>query len=462
MTMAVRRRAQERRGYRRAVALMLLIALAAAGGASRADESLQTVVRLVAVVAIAATLWPLELEPLRRNRVPVLGAFAALALVLVQLVPLPPALWAALPGHAVYADIARATGTVGWRPLSLTPDLTRNALFALLPPMAAGLAFVYLRRRDRARVVEAVVFVACISAVLGLVQIAADGTGFRLYRLTSDGAPVGLFANRNHQAVLLACALPLLAAAAGARLRRGGDDRLLWTSVAVAALLLLLAIGLTGSRMGLAVGMIGLAGAGWSLDGAGIPSRRLRHRRIAAALAVGGVLALALLAAGVRSGAIERLIGADPVADTRIAMLPPLLRTAAAFMPLGAGFGAFDGVYRRFEPDALLSTIYMNEAHNEPVQLAIEGGVPALVLLGLFGWWWVARARRVIAIPRSPRRASGIAMMTVGAILMMSSLVDYPLRTPLLGALFVVACLMLDRAARNEEHGAARAGAVPA
>ena len=59
-------------------------------------------------------------------------------------------------------------------------------------------------------------------------------------------------------------------------------------------------------------------------------------------------------------------------------------RRRRSFLPFGAGFGTFDPVYRRFEPDALLSTIYLNQAHNEPMQLAMEGGIPALALLLVF------------------------------------------------------------------------------
>jgi O-antigen ligase len=95
----------------------------------------------------------------------------------------------------------------------------------------------------------------------------------------------------------------------------------------------------------------------------------------------------------------------------------------------------------------LLSTIYMNQAHNEPLQLAIEGGVPALMLLGLFVWWW---ARTAVAIVRTresvTRRTLGIAAIGMTVILMASSLVDYPLRTPLLGALFAIAAVMMMRA----------------
>jgi O-antigen ligase len=150
-----------------------------------------------------------------------------------------------------------------------------------------------------------------------------------------------------------------------------------------------------------------------------------------------------------RSGSLARLAGTDAAAETRAAMLAPLAETARAFLPFGAGFGSFDSVYRRFEPDALLSTIYMNQAHNEPLQLAIEGGAPALLLLAAFGWWWARAAVRTVRARLPEQRVSGIAAASATAILLVSSLVDYPLRTPLLAAVFVLLAMSLDRAARR-------------
>ena len=104
------------------------------------------------------------------------------------------------------------------------------------------------------------------------------------------------------------------------------------------------------------------------------------------------------------------------------------------------------------EPNSLLSTIYLNEAHNEPLQLAIEGGLPALLLLLLFlGWWAQAVVRAVRARESNPRRPLAMAMATASLIMMLSSLVDYPLRTPLLSAVFALACIELMRTRRQAD-----------
>ena len=419
-------------------------------------------VRLISVLAIAASLWPLEFAALRRHAGLIAVMGTAYLLVLIQLVPLPPALWGALPGHAIYARIAEESGSIGWRPLSLAPDLTANTLAALLPASAACLATIYLDSAGRWKLLHWLVGLAAISAALGLVQLAAGGTALHFYRESSEGAPVGIFANRNHQAVFLACSLPLVGALIGLKMRDGASPRLVAAAAVPLVVLLLVTLLLTGSRMGMLLGFAGLAGAVCCYRASG-------HAILAAAKAArwpilgiaAGTLATVAFAA-MRGGAIDRLAHPDMAGETRAAMFHPLLETVWAYMPLGAGFGSFESVYRRFEPDALLSTIYMNQAHDEPLQLAIEGGLPALAVLLVFGWWWAKTATHIVSLRGSIReRTIGLAAIIICAMLMMSSLVDYPLRTPLLGALFMIALVEMSRlatapAASPSRHVAAR------
>lgn len=445
---AMRRLSGER--YYLACAVAFLIVLASLGGASRADELQQSMVRLAAILVIAAALWPLDFTAFRDARTPVIGLGIAYLLLIVQLIPVPPGLWARMPGHQVYALVAQQTNSLGWRPWSLSPDRTLNALAALLPATAIGLLTLALDFRGRLVVARLIVGIAACSALLGMLQFAAGGTALHLFRITSENSPVGLFANRNHEAVLLACALPLVAALTSIRMRQEDASRRKLVIAGAVTVLLIMGIASSGSRMGLALGLVGLAAAA-AIFLVSAPKASMKNVRIAsggmAALAATVPIALLLM----RGGAIQRL-GSDPVDQTRLAALAPMLRAARAFFPFGAGFGTFEPVYRRFEPDALLSTIYLNQAHNEPAQLAIEGGAPALVLLLIFLVWWGHAALRSVT-PRgsATRRALGMAMAAVSLILMSSSLVDYPLRTPLLSGIFAVACVELVRSKHRLE-----------
>jgi hypothetical protein len=436
------------RNYRLLLLCLLALALASMGGASRFDENQQMLVRLSALLAIVASLWPLDGEALRRHWRPIGALLLVYLLVAAQLVPLPPQFWAGLPGHGPYARIASATGSLAWRPLSLTPDRTLNALLALLPPTAAMLATLYLDARARQRLGWGVLAIAGLSAMLGLVQLGGGSDFLHLYRESSPDAPVGLFANRNHQAVLLACALPFAGALSGIRLRDHASRVLLVGMPALVALILLALVS-TGSRMGLLLGALGLLAGFWCFRSSGYRLPHAHHHPYLRPTmgAIAFVLLAGVTVAALHGGVIQRLAETDTASESRSAMLAPLARTAQAFLPLGAGFGSFENVYRRFEPNSLLSTIYMNQAHNEPMQLAIEGGVPALILLLLFLSWW-GRAAWRIAAPADPgrRRATARAALSATVILMLSSLVDYPLRTPLLGAVFAIACIEMLRA----------------
>jgi O-antigen ligase len=442
-------RRYESGGYYEILGIGSLLALAMFGGASRPDELQQLFIRGAAILAIAAALWPLDFSVYRDGRGPVLGLALVYLLLLAQLVPLPPAIWQQMPGHAIYADIARQTDSVVWRPWTISPDLTLNSLAALLPATAIGLIAMAIDFKGRLLLARVLVGIACASALLGLLQFAAGGTTLHLFRTTSEDSAVGLFANRNHQAAFLACALPIGGALAAIRAQRQGISRRNLAIDLSAALLLLMGLGVTGSRMGLLLGLIGAIAAGLIISMTVRASPRTPIASGRMRVAIGAVSLVGLLAFSAfawRGGALSRLAG-NAVDQTRVAALAPMLSATRVFFPFGAGFGTFDPVFRRFEPETSLSTIYLNQAHNEPVQLAIEGGIPALLLLLLFLIWWARAALRAMR-PRSSgsRRALGAAMVAVTLVLMLSSLVDYPLRTPLLSGLFALACVELLRA----------------
>ncbi len=327
----------------------LLAVLAFAGGASRADAPQQILVRLVAILLLACALMPFDLRPLLKGRRILYWIAACYALLLLQLVPLPFALWASLPGHGLYAEIARATGLSGARPLSLAPDLTLNALYALLPATAAVVLALAVRQSSWERLLAWIVAIAIASSLLGLAQMAAGyPESMTLYRFTTEDSAIGLFANRNHQAFFLASMLPVVAALARQRQAGGAHGGLILAIAAAISAVLILGVVLTQSRMGLVMAGLGLLAAvaifSMRRDGRPIAGWRLRRLAVPGVVAATGV---ALTLAGWRLGAVERLSTTDLQAESRVLMLRPLLDAASAFMPFGSGFGSFDGVFRR-------------------------------------------------------------------------------------------------------------------
>jgi O-antigen ligase len=420
------------------------------GGASRGDVLSLVYLRPAAVLTIAAFLLLPQDRDWRTHRglIAMLGAFTAL--IAFQLVPFPPSLWLSLPGRAAFEPAATAAGLAQpWRPLSLTPERTLQSLVTLLFPFAALIGMVTIGRDRNRRLLPVLIGAILLSAVLGILQLTAgEGSPFHFYKITHRGAAVGVFANRNHQAALLAICIPMLRVwtllpSPDSQYRRTRQ----WFAIAL-CLFLVAMILVTGSRAGLVLGSVGFVAA-WLISPIGISDARKSARLTKLALVVVPLFtAVAVFALG-RATAIQRLLQDDMLEnEARFELLPAMIDVVRAYFPVGTGFGAFDPAFRAIEPDNALSTQYMNHAHNEIIELAITGGVPALLLLGVFLVWYVRSSTRVFRdiSKGSPSRLFGRLGSVTVFLLLIASVVDYPLRTPLLAVLFTIACCWLAQA----------------
>ena len=441
---------------------LLLVAAFLLGGGSRADITSLIVLRPLAVLILGYGLSRLELDHIRGNRFVFLMALAILALPALHLLPLPPAWWGTLPGRDLVTAIDRAAGLGQvWRPLSLAPDATLNALEAALVPFAVLVLGVQLDVRARQRLVGVVLILGGISAVLGLAQV-LDGTNLSLYfyKVTNDGKAVGLFANRNHQALLLAALLPMLAVWGDSSEREGVSESGRQRAVAgklfgvLAGLALLPLIMITGSRAGLLlaatalvlVGLLFRRGA-WRepVAGSRLSSNVILRVRAALPIAIGLVcLGVAALTAWFgRAAAWQRLFASAPGEDMRFLIVPTVWPQIRANFPFGTGIGSFERVYQVYEPDSLLEPTYMNHAHNDWLELILTGGLPALALLIVAIAAICLRTRRLFAMRHEQSGEMRLARLGMVLILLtaMASLGDYPLRVPSLACFFVVAVL---------------------
>lgn len=433
------------------------------GGASRAEVPSLPVVRLAAIVAIVIAMLQLQADQLRRIRLP-LAFLAAIALVIgVQLIPLPPDWWSALPGHARFADSLATAGIApAWRPLSLTPDLTLNSLLAVLPPLAVVLAAALIQPAHHAQLVVPLLLIGIVvSALLGLVQVSGGSPYF--YKITNATSAVGFFANRNHLALFIAIALPLVACWAALPHADPAYRRMrFWIFLCVAAAVFPLLL-ITGSRAGLIIAVVALLTMPGFKDPAArthAPTERRGRWRIWAipvVVGLGAVLSILLMSRGV---ALQRLLGGES-SGARMENLPQYLAMARDFFPFGSGMGSFDPMYRSYEPIASITHEYLNHAHNDIVQIVIEAGAPALLLLVLFLGWFAVRSwrlwsRRVDSTAALLGRTGSVIIL----LILLSSFVDYPLRTPVIGAVMALACywMLPDSRTRASEHRSGRVG----
>src|SRR5262249_52337545 len=125
---------------------------------------------------------------------------AILALALLQLIPLPPSLWGALPGRREIVSAYEAAGmAMPWLPISLDPIRTWLALLSLLPATAVFLATLSLKQRSRRILIVLIFVVVFASVMLDVLQMMSGGSSpLRLYEFTSHDRAVGFFANSDH------------------------------------------------------------------------------------------------------------------------------------------------------------------------------------------------------------------------------------------------------------------------
>lgn len=434
------------------VLLALLILVFCTGGSFRATAPFLFVLRPFAILIAAYGIATMPSTHWRAFQVPFVMAGLVLLLTVVHLVPLPPGVWQNLSGHDLMRRIGDTAGLNNtWRPLSLAPATTLNALFALSVPLAALLLAGSLNLRDHILLLWSLLGLAAVSAAVGMLQ--ATGVPFNLY-VAADSVrgieATGLFANKNHQAALLAAMLPMLAVTARIQRTRTRSAKVIDGLAGVAAIFILLLLIVSGSRAGLFLGLLAIA-ATLFYDLAYIPplARMKPRKAFAIKLVIGGSAAALAAATAIltsRDLAFSRLSNAG--ADLRPRLWESILPILPQYQPLGSGIGSYVEIYKIHEPLILLRDTYSNHAHNEFLEVALTAGIPGLLLL------IVAALFLVRALWSNRQGASEGALLarlggTMIVLLAVASLTDYPLRTPMMAAIFSVAVIWACGVARG-------------
>lgn len=407
------------------------------GGASAAGFAANLLLQLLALPLIGWGLWTMRREPPAGPvRTLLLLLTALLALCVVQLIPLPPAIWTLLPGRA---PVVRGYELLGvalpWLPLTLAPERALASLLWLLPAIATLLGVAVLGAFRARWIAWSILAVAAVAVGLGALQVVG---GAYLYRVTNYGVAVGFFANANHNATLLLACIPLVAAlqvslARRAKSRRNASAVTVLTVAAFAVIVvgLLTNLSLAGIGLCVPVSLVSYLAI--------VRGERPGRSWLGIAAALLSVGAIAVIVAGPFG---NNLVGQqhEHREDSRQVSFARTLSAAGEYLPFGSGVGSFLQVYHTQEPPTEVTRTFMNHAHSDWIELLLETGVPGMALAGVFLWWWISRAR---AIWRADEiDLFGRAACVVTGTVMVHSLVDYPLRTAALSAVFA-ACLAL-------------------
>jgi O-antigen ligase len=421
------------------------------GGASRADVQSLIVLRPAAVIFCGIGLWSLRSEHVRAYRFLFSMAAAIFVLVLIHLIPLPPSIWGRLPGREIITEIDKVAELgVVWRPISMVPSSTWNAFYALFVPLAVLVLGVQLSREERFKLLPWVLGLGLFSGFWGIMQVSGPSDGpLYLYNVTNNGSAVGLFSNRNHQAILLASLFPMLAVYASTSVRSEEQlGRRLWLAIGAGVVLVPLLL-VTGSRAGLILGVVALLSIilVYRKPSVLTPKKRKRKKfNVRYALTGFGVLCLgALTIIMSRAEAFQRLFAAGQGEEDRFKVWVPIAKMAWKYFPFGSGIGSFVEVYQIDEPYELLSPEYYNHAHNDWLEVYMTAGLVGLILMGVAVFVWARHLLKSLCSPLGEGR--GVAFERLGAaiilFLALGSIGDYPLRAPILACVFVIAILWL-------------------
>ena len=426
---------------RHTVVPVFLLACLLLGGASAAGFAANLVLQLAALPLIGWALWQmLQQGPAPQVR-PILGLAALfVAIALVQLIPLPPALWSALPGRGFVVDDYRLLGLpLPWLSLSLAPQATIASLLWLLPAFAVLLAMLVLGAFRGRSIAAAIVAVTLVGIAIGALQVIGGESAY-FYAVTNFGVAVGFFANGNHNATLMLVCIPFLAALQATLLKRKASPRsasAIRLLVAAAYAIIVVGLLINASLAGIGLG-VPVALTTWLVFGRQRPAVRRILVVATVIVSIGALLAIAIGPFG------NNLFGQQTanIEQSRQTSFRLTFQAARQFLPFGSGTGSFQPIYHRQEPLDMVTSTFMNHAHSDWIELLLETGLVGIALAALFLAWWTLRVRAVWqAEERDPfAQAAAIA----SAAMMLHSVVDYPLRTAALSTVFATCVALLS------------------
>lgn len=445
MTGLHKRLPQSRHGWVVAAYLVVALTLGGGGSPSAAAEILVQTGFLACV--LAWFFWAGEAQAPARPTIWL--AAAIVALPLVQLVPLPPAIWQTLPGRGmVLASLDLVQAGNSWQPLSVAPAITFAGLLAVVPVAGTMLAVATLHHHDRRAIMLVIGLVALAGAALGVLQMAGGPGSFRLYQVSHDLWLTAFHASRNSAAdALLIGSLAMTAWVASASGRRPTFKRDL-ALLAIVQSLLLLALVLTGSRAGIGLLAPVLLFQFAMLRSAGIARQVTNSLAALAALIAVIVGGAVLLSGNSRIGAaLDRF---DASQDFRSELWLDTVTAIGAFFPFGSGIGTFPRAFIPFERAEVLDDLWPNRAHNDYLEFLLEAGLLAPLALALFAALIFAMVRKAWR-ERPGERVTLLFALGILMVIGLHSIVDYPLRNMALASIAGVAVGLLGALSRAPE-----------
>lgn len=395
----------------------------------------------VQILAIPLLIFGVVLAARRGNlysaRWGVLVALLIALLPLLQLLPIPGSLWNLPVARISLLQDLDAAGIASvdqrW---TLSPSATERDFYFLLPGLALFFCMLGMGRTAWRRMLGLIVVLCVANLVLAFAQVAAGQDSFLNPYPGFAPAMAGIFANRNHQADLLAIGLMLVVVFLIDNWKQGRESPRSFGklgALAFVGLIFVLALPLIGSRAGVIVAMIMLMAA---LMTSGLPAWQSFRRK--PMLQLGALATLIIFVAGLQAARAWMQVDVA-IEGSRHTLLTETLRIAGGNAPLGSGVGTFVPAFQQGASGAVPLNAYINNAHNEYAQWWLEAGIVG-VLLTLLSLSVLIGALLALLRqrPGSSTRVVGMAALMGIGVIVLHSTVDYPLRTQAMAAVFAV------------------------
>ena len=332
------------------------------------------------------------------------------------------------------------------QPISMDPYSTRFFVIRLVVYFvffAAALTYVNTERRLK-RLTTIVISLGAITAFFGILQFLAKPDAIYGLRETPGAIPFGPFVNQHHFAAFTELGFGLAVGLIAGR----GVKRDKVVLLAVAALMMIVAALLTGSRGGL-LSYVGIAGF-ILVAVARLEARRGNsvggRRPVRIAALAGAAIATIILIVGVvlfvgGDSSLTRVATASgtpgDVSSGRIHFWTTALKIFMDHPILGAGYDAFGVAFTRY--DTWNGVFRIEQAHNDYLQTLADAGIAGFVCVAAFIFWLFKKGFGVIAEATDLFRSSSSVGALAGCFgILIHSFFDFPLRTPVNAFLFLI------------------------
>jgi O-antigen ligase len=290
--------------------------------------------------------------------------------------------------------------------LSAAAGRTMESLLVALPLMGFALFISRFTDTQQEQLIRFLLLGLLVNLGVGAFQLSASSSyasTFLPYEIRA-----GLFTNENHFSTLVFSLVPVFGYFYLYRTKRP----LVFFGLVAISMLYLFAV---GSRAGIGIAL-GLTAISFGLFSAW---PRTRQARLLLLLSI-TLIAVAIL---LRQGA------AGSEDHSRLQMAGTTLGALRDHWLIGTGIGSFENVYALYQDPASVTEFYVNHAHNDYLEFALETGIAGIAVLAI----------AIVLLLRGSRRttmtmAFAISMAAIGV----HSLVDYPLRSMAIGIVFAL------------------------